>query len=83
MKRRSRKKTLRNRIAKHVRVRARFETWQVTGVLGLDESLPELTFDVVQQIFALAGRVGLLDWRPGSPKSPGPYGMFTAEVKKL
>lgn len=64
----------------HVRVRPRFDTWAASGeVLTV---APELTFDAVKQLFQLAGRVGLGDWRPGC-KTPGPFGMFEATVKKL
>lgn len=68
---------------KHVRVRARFDTWEASGELFVDEMVPELTFSALSKIFDIAGRIGLLDWRPGSPRSPGPYGMFTAKVKKV
>jgi hypothetical protein len=66
--------------SKHVRVRAMFRKWKITGSLQVND--PTITKDVLGQMFEVAGqRVGLLDWRPGSPKSPGPYGMFNAEVK--
>lgn len=70
--------------AKHVRVRPRFEVWQVKGLIEVDTvTVPELTFQVTEKIFHLAGWVGLCDWRPGSPKSPGSYGMFTSKLKLL
>lgn len=65
---------------KHIRVRPRFDTWEITG--ELDVLQPDLlTPDVVTRIFDLAGIVGLGDWRPGSPKSPGAFGKFTSKVK--
>lgn len=68
--------------SKHVRVRAMFRQWRINGSLEVTE--PTITKDVLGQMFEVAGlRVGLLDWRPGSPKSPGPYGMFKAEVKAV
>lgn len=65
---------------KHVRVRPLFANWSVPAITGeLDESaIPVSTF---KDIVETAGRTeGLGDWRPGSPKSPGYYGMFTAKV---
>jgi len=64
--------------SKHIRVRARFDTWEVTGSLNV--IAPELTKEVLRQMFEIAGRVGLCDWRPGC-KTPGPYGMFEADMK--
>lgn len=66
---------------KHVRTRPRFDVWSVIGEFTAEA--PELTFPVLQEMFRLAGQVGLGDWRPGSPKSPGPYGMFAAKLTKL
>lgn len=65
--------------SKHIRVRARFNKWTIRG--SVDVSAPELTFEVVSQIFDLAGKSGLGDWRPGC-KTPGPFGMFTAKLRK-
>lgn len=65
--------------AKHVRVRPRFENWSVKGQIQI-MATKEITFDVLEQIFDIAGRVGLCDWRPGC-KTPGPYGMFKAKLK--
>jgi hypothetical protein len=64
--------------AKHVRVRPRFETWTVRGEISV--LAQEITKDVLQTMFAYAGRGGICDWRPSTPKRPGPYGMFTAKV---
>lgn len=69
--------------SKHVRVRPKFAagTWAITGTLDLlDES--KLSKKQLQDVFDVAGQVvGLGDWRPGSPKKPGPYGKFTCELK--
>lgn len=65
--------------SKHVRVRPRFETWRVAGTINI--LVPEITYEILGQLFDLAGRVGLCDWRPGC-KTPGPYGMFEAKLKK-
>lgn len=69
--------------SKHVRVRARFETgWTVSGVVDVMD--PLITREVLAEMFEIGGKkVGLLDWRPGSPKKPGPYGTFRSEVKPL
>jgi len=64
--------------AKHVRVRARFDKWVVRGTMNV--FVPEITMEVLDTMFVLAGRIGLLDWRPGS-KSPGPWGMYTTTLK--
>ena len=67
---------------KHVRVRAQFDHWKVSGTVEV-ERVEVITFKVLEELFQLAGRVGLLDWRPGSPMSPGVYGMFKPKLKKL
>ena len=67
--------------SKHVRVRPRFDSWLVRGTLRTTDSA--ITEEILAKIFALAGTQGLGDWRPSAPKRPGPYGMFTAEIKRL
>lgn len=64
--------------SKHVRVRPKFDKWSVRGSIHV--TVPEITNDVLLQLFELAGSCGLCDWRPSSPKSPGPYGQWR-EVK--
>jgi hypothetical protein len=65
--------------SKHVRVRPRFDEWAATGELAVHDD--QITTDVLQDILESAGRYkGLGDWRPGS-KTPGTFGMFTAEVE--
>lgn len=65
---------------KHIRVRPKFSYWEVEGDLLV--TVPELTFDIVTQLFDIAGKTcGLCDWRPSSNK-PGSYGMFEAELSK-
>jgi hypothetical protein len=64
---------------KHVRVRPMFADWQVKGIITVSE--PAITSDVLEQLFEIAGRlVGLGDWRPSAPTSPGPYGMFNSSL---
>jgi hypothetical protein len=67
--------------SKHVRVRPRFDQWKVSGELQVVSD--DLPFDKLELIFNYAGRAGLCDWRPSSPKRPGPYGMFTAKLKQV
>lgn len=68
--------------SKHIRVRPRFKAWSVCGTI--ETMLPEITLDVLLELFDVAGkRIGLGDWRPDSPKSPGPFGRFTTTVKEV
>ncbi len=67
--------------SKHIRVRPRFETWQLAG--SLDVTHQDISFETLREIFYHAGRGGLCDWRPSSPRSPGPFGMFTTELQKV
>lgn len=65
---------------KHVRVRPMFKAWEVKGIIGVSE--PAITEDVLTQLFEIGGRlIGLCDWRPGSPSSPGNFGMFVSSVR--
>lgn len=64
--------------SKHIRVRPRFDNWTVKGSLIVMSD--DITQQIAEQIFVLAGRVGIGDWRPGC-KTPGPFGMFEAKLK--
>ncbi len=66
--------------SKHVRVRPRFENWTVTGEIMVLK--PEITPEILQQLFELAGRAGLCDWRPAG-KTPGPYGQANAKIVEI
>lgn len=68
--------------SKHVRVRPRFETWQAKGeLLVVDDQITEA---VLRSMLEMAGKYkGLGDWRPSSPKVPGTFGMFQAEVREV
>lgn len=67
--------------AKHVRVRPRFDRWELSFQLMVTD--PQITLEKLGMILEESGRiVGMCDWRPGSPKSPGPFGRFTAEVSE-
>lgn len=66
--------------SKHVRVRAMFEGWSVKGSFEVTD--PVFTPELLRLLFDGAGRyAGLGDWRPGSPKSPGSYGIFSSKLK--
>ena len=68
--------------AKHVRVRPRFDIWSVTGSLTVLDDM--ITTSVLENVLTFAGvYCGLGDWRPSSPKSPGPFGKFTSQVREL
>lgn len=68
--------------AKHIRVRPSFVNWSLTGTI--ETLLPEITMPVLEELFQVAGRrIGIGDWRPDSPSSPGPYGRFTAQVESI
>jgi hypothetical protein len=69
-------------VSKHVRVRAKFSSWSVSGSIQVLDAA--ITTDVLDQMFAIAGTyAGLCDWRPSSKESPGPYGTFTAKVSAI
>ena len=66
-------------MTKHIRVRPQFSPgWQLTGTLAVWDE--QITAASLAQILEYAGRYkGIGDWRPGG-KTPGPYGMFEAEI---
>ena len=66
--------------AKHVRVRPRFDEWSMRGVIVVVS--PEITAEILTQLFTLAGNVGTGDWRPGC-RTPGVYGQFDAALKEI
>jgi hypothetical protein len=68
--------------SKHVRVRPMFDKWSCRfDATVVDEQITET---VLNDLFGIGGRyVGLGDWRPGSPKSPGPFGQFTTKIAGL
>lgn len=68
--------------SKHVRVRPRFEPgWKIRGHISVWDD--QITDTTLASILEYAGQYkGLCDWRPGSPK-PGPYGTFTANLKRV
>lgn len=65
---------------KHVRVRARFDQWSVKG--SMEVRVRELSAELLEQFFSIGGGLGILDWRPSSPRKPGPYGMYRAVLKR-
>jgi hypothetical protein len=67
--------------SKHVRVRPIFDGWSAKGLVAISDE--QITEGVLNDILEMAGRYkGLCDWRPGS-KTPGQYGMFEAEVRRV
>jgi hypothetical protein len=66
--------------SKHVRVRPKFSQWIVSGEILVLK--PEITGEILQQLFELAGKAGLCDWRPAG-KTPGPYGQADAVVSEI
>ena len=68
---------------KHIRVRPRFGTgWSIVGTLDVFDDA--ITTQVLQDILDHAGKYcGIGDWRPSSPKSPGPFGTFTAHIVEV
>lgn len=68
--------------AKHVRVRPRFDQWACQGTITVFDDM--ITEAVLGNILTFAGAyAGMGDWRPSSPKSPGPWGKFTAKIRGL
>ena len=69
--------------SKHIRVRPMFRSWSAEGTITvLDETISGLTEPVLQTILKQAGSlIGVGDWRPSSPKSPGPFGTFSATIE--
>jgi hypothetical protein len=67
--------------SKHIRVRPRFENWSATGELVVIDD--QITEGVLRDILEVSGKYkGLGDWRPSS-KTPGTFGMFSAEMKEV
>jgi len=66
--------------SKPIRVRPLFEAgWKIEGTISItDDSITDAAFS---DILLMAGNLcGLGDWRPGAPKSPGPYGRFDVQI---
>lgn len=68
--------------SKHIRVRPSFSGWSISGTI--ETLLPEINSEVLDELFSVAGkRIGIGDWRPDSPGSPGPHGRFSAMVQEI
>jgi len=65
--------------SKHIRVRPEFPAgWTAEGTILVWDN--QITPDTLSLILDYAGQYkGIGDWRPGG-KTPGPYGIFTAEI---
>lgn len=70
--------------SKHIRVRPMFPNWSLSGHFSIeDDDANILGLTALRDLFTAAGRlVGVGDWRPSSPKKPGQYGRFIAEVTR-
>jgi hypothetical protein len=67
---------------KHVRVRPRFDSWSCSGSITIIDD--KISGKDLETILSFAGIYkGLGDWRPSSPKSPGPWGRFSVKIKKM
>lgn len=67
--------------SKHIRVRPLFDTWAAVGTLVVTDE--QITRSVLEDILEMSGKYkGLGDWRPGG-KTPGSFGMFSAEIKEV
>lgn len=66
--------------SKHIRVRPKFSKWTVRGEIMVLK--PEINGEILAQLFELAGKAGLCDWRPAG-KTPGPYGQAEAVVTEI
>jgi hypothetical protein len=67
---------------KHIRVRPRFDEWAFRArVLVTDEKITEAALSTIAEI--AGSRLGIGDWRPSAPRSPGPFGRFEASVAEL
>jgi len=67
--------------SKHIRVRPRFNEWSARGTVTVWDK--QITDAVLADVLRYAGQYkGLGDWRPGG-KTPGSFGMFTAEIRKV
>jgi hypothetical protein len=67
--------------SKHIRVRPKFSSWSMRVTFEVFGDT--LTDDTLTMLWDIAGaRSGLGDWIP-SAKTPGPYGRFSAAVKRI
>jgi len=66
--------------AKHIRVRPKFAQWTVRAEIFVLKQ--EINDSILGQLFEIAGKCGLGDWRPAS-RTPGCYGQFEASVSAI
>jgi hypothetical protein len=67
----------------HVRVRPKFEVWSAELTFETDDADLLAGENRIADLWEGAGRAGIGDWRPSSPKKPGPYGRFKAVVSRI
>lgn len=68
--------------SKHVRVRPMFTDWSATGEFDV-RATKEITPSRLEEMWEIAGTLGLGDWRPSAPKKPGVFGQFTTKLTKI
>lgn len=67
--------------AKHIRVRPKWDKWNLTGTVTVIDS--QINKVMIENIWKFAGAYcGLGDWRPGSPSS-GRFGTFSVRVTEI
>lgn len=71
--------------SKHVRVRPIFDPWKTEfDLVVYDEDMSALKLPVLEHLFRVAGnQIGIGDWRPGAPSTPGSYGRFATIIKSV
>lgn len=67
----------------HVRVRPRFDAWSLKLTCETDHEDLLTGEGRMQALWTFAGKAGVGDWRPSSPKKPGMFGVFNAKVQKI
>lgn len=67
----------------HVRVRPLFRHWAASLTFETNDADLLASETRLSDLWEGAGRAGIGDWRPSSPKKPGPYGRFKATVSPL
>lgn len=68
---------------KHVRVRARFDSWKLKGAVVVTDKV--ITLGVLGTMFEVGGPGGLCDWRTFCPVGGvvGRFGQYSAKLKKV
>lgn len=67
----------------HVRARPLFRHWTASTTFETDDVDLLAAETRIGDLWDGAGKAGIGDWRPSSPKKPGPYGRFKATVTPI